>query len=143
MSEQEPGAGPYNIAQLAQLGGVTRRTVRYYVRRGLLQAPEGTGRGSHYGRKHLERLIYVRRLQEQGVSLAEIEQRLQPAPEPDQIQAPQSAAPVLLGEVWHKIRVADGVELHVQPSDKIDETTTHRIVDAIRHALLTRNTEEE
>ena len=46
----------YGIAELAALGGVTRRTVRYYVQQGLLPAPLGVGRGRHYGPEHLARL---------------------------------------------------------------------------------------
>lgn len=33
---------------MAELGGVSRRTVRYYVQEGLLSAPLGVGRGRHY-----------------------------------------------------------------------------------------------
>ena len=51
----------YGIEELAELGGVTRRTVRYYVQRGLLPTPLGTGRGPHYTPAHLERLIHIRR----------------------------------------------------------------------------------
>ena len=39
--------GRYNIDELADLGGVSRRTVRYYVQEGLLPAPLGVGRGRH------------------------------------------------------------------------------------------------
>ena len=66
----------YGIKELAELGGVTRRTVRYYVQRGLLPTPLGTGRGPHYTPAHLERLIHIRQLQESGVPLAEIAARL-------------------------------------------------------------------
>ena len=34
----------YGIAELAEAGGVTRRTVRYYVREELLPAPLGVGK---------------------------------------------------------------------------------------------------
>src|SRR5215470_17384123 len=71
----------YGIAELAQLGGVTRRTVRYYVQRGLLPTPLGTGRGPHYTLAHLERLIHIRQMQETGVPLAEIAARLDGVPQ--------------------------------------------------------------
>src|SRR5919199_3203016 len=71
----------YGIKELAELGGVTRRTVRYYVQRGLLPAPLGTGRGPHYTPAHLERLIHIRKLQEAGVPLAEIAARLDGVPQ--------------------------------------------------------------
>src|SRR5262244_4041996 len=71
----------YGIEELAELGGVTRRTVRYYVQRGLLPTPLGTGRGPHYTPAHLERLIQIRKLQETGVPLAEITARLDGVPQ--------------------------------------------------------------
>ena len=59
----------YGIDDLARLGGVSRRTVRYYVQEGLLPAPRGLGRGRHYGPEHLERLLRVKSLQQQGLTL--------------------------------------------------------------------------
>ena len=65
--------GPrYAIGDLAELGGVSRRTVRYYVQENLLPAPLGVGRGNHYGPAHLDRLLQVKALQEAGRSLEEI-----------------------------------------------------------------------
>ena len=72
MGEQEVNADAhdrredtsYSIGELAALGGVSRRTVRYYVQRGLLQAPTGLGRGRHYTQRHLDTLIRIRKLQE-------------------------------------------------------------------------------
>src|SRR5215813_15543513 len=71
----------YGIAELAERGGVTRRTVRYYVQRGLLPTPLGTGRGPHYTPAHLQRLIHIRQLQETGVPLAEVAARLDGVPQ--------------------------------------------------------------
>ena len=81
MSEHNQDERCYGITELAELGGVTRRTVRYYVQRGLLPTPLGTGRGPHYTPAHLERLIHIRKLQEAGVPLAEIAARLNGAPQ--------------------------------------------------------------
>ena len=60
------------IEELAGLGGVTRRTVRYYVQEGLLPAPRGVGRGRHYGPEHLDRLLAVKAMQERGESLVSL-----------------------------------------------------------------------
>src|SRR5437660_10607797 len=81
MSENNQDERCYGIAELAERGGVTRRTVRYYVQRGLLPTPLGTGRGPHYTSAHLERLIHIRKLQEAGVPLAEITARLDGVPQ--------------------------------------------------------------
>ena len=56
----------YGIDELADLVGVKRRTVRFYVQRGLLPPPFGVGRGKHYGPEHLARLRAVKALQSGG-----------------------------------------------------------------------------
>jgi DNA-binding transcriptional MerR regulator len=66
----------YAIGDLADLGGVSRRTVRYYVQEGLLPAPFGVGRGNHYGPEHLDQLLRVKALQEAGRTLDEIRRAL-------------------------------------------------------------------
>src|SRR5207244_8364421 len=88
MSENNRDERFYGIAELAERGGVTRRTVRYYVQRGLLPTPLGTGRGPHYTQAHLERLIHIRQLQETGVPLAEIIAQLDGVPQPP-VSAPE------------------------------------------------------
>jgi DNA-binding transcriptional MerR regulator len=53
------------------------RTLRYYTTLGLLDRPaEMRGRTALYGRKHLLQIVAVKRLQTQGLSLAEIQQQL-------------------------------------------------------------------
>ena len=61
------------IDELAERGGVTRRTVRYYVSSGLLPAP---GSGAAYGQEHLDALTAIKRLQSEGLSLRAIGERL-------------------------------------------------------------------
>lgn len=38
----------YRIGELAEKAGVTKRTIHYYMGRGLLPAPQGTGLGTTY-----------------------------------------------------------------------------------------------
>lgn len=53
------------------------RTIRYYTTLGLLDRPvQMFGRTALYGRKHLLQLVAIKRLQSQGLSLQEIQQRL-------------------------------------------------------------------
>ena len=116
----------YGIAELAELGGVSRRTVRYYVQEGLLPAPLGVGRGRHYGPAHLAQLLRVKALQEEGRSLTEIRAILagnrNGSGEPRLPTAP-SRSP------WTRLTLAPGVELHVAggvripPPGKLAELT--------------------
>ena len=104
----------YGIDELANLVGVSRRTVRFYVQQGLLQAPLGVGRGKHYGPEHLARLRAVKALQVQGLSLDEV--RLKVAGERDSAEVSALAAmPVseVSGSRWTRLEIAPGVELHL------------------------------
>jgi hypothetical protein len=62
----------YSIGELAEITGVSRRTVHFYVQRRLVDPPLGRGRGRHYDHRHVEQIRRVRELQRLGVSLAEI-----------------------------------------------------------------------
>ncbi len=66
----------YNIQTLANKTGLTRRTVRYYVQRGLLPKPEGGGRGHYYTDEHLKRIEIIKHWQAQGVPLEKMRQLL-------------------------------------------------------------------
>lgn len=121
----------YGIAELAALGGVSRRTVRYYVQRGLLPAPSGTGRGKHYGEEHLERLIQVRRWQEEGKSLGDIE-----AGEAEPSTATCVAvADAVVSQLWVRYGVAEGVELMMRSDAGIGPAKLDRIAQAVRKVL--------
>lgn len=66
----------YTLAELADLTGVTPRTVRYYVSQGLLAVDVTPGPGPKYTDAHLARLRLIKRLQREHLPLAEIRMRL-------------------------------------------------------------------
>ncbi len=77
------------------------RMIRYYTARGLLPRPGTRGRALTYGRTHLLRLVAIKRLQGQGLSLDEIAQRLEAMPqaELESLAAiPAGAMPADLGD---------------------------------------------
>src|SRR5438093_7665486 len=147
MSENNQDERCYGIAELAERGGVTRRTVRYYVQRGLLPTPLGTGRGPHYTPAHLERLIHIRQLQESGVPLGEIAARLNGTPQtpvsapgapPEQSTSLRAPSPHVLpeGGTWMRFVLADGVELHVRSGAMhIQPSLLARLVEAAQQTL--------
>ena len=71
------------IDDLCAETGFTRRTIRYYLQRGLIPPPEGGGRRRIYRRDHLLRLLLVRALQERRYPLEEIRARLADLKLPD------------------------------------------------------------
>lgn len=82
----------YSIDELADLAGVTVRTVRYYVSQGLLSVDVTPGPGPKYDDGHLARLRLVRRLQRDHLPLAEIRRRLDDLPD-DEIERLVEAEP--------------------------------------------------
>jgi MerR family transcriptional regulator, copper efflux regulator len=65
------------IGEFARKAGVNVQTVRYYERRGLLPEPERRESGyREYTHTCLERLQFIRRSQELGFTLSEIEELL-------------------------------------------------------------------
>lgn len=124
----------YKLDELAAKAGVSTRTVRYYVQRGLLPAPAFKGKDSAYGREQLARLHAIKRLQERywpldGIqdelarrTLAEIEALATgpvpappgaaPPPPSPQIPAPPSRAPPA-SHAYERIELAPGLELHL------------------------------
>lgn len=53
-----------------------RRTIRYYGTLGLVDRPELSGRTALYGPRHLRQLVAIKRLQGEGLSLEDVQQRL-------------------------------------------------------------------
>ena len=70
------GYTEYRIGELAEAAGVSRRTIHYYVGRGLLPAPDGAGLGTTYSDEHLHRLLLIKKLQEEYLPLEQIKLRL-------------------------------------------------------------------
>lgn len=102
----------YTLDQLAELAGVNRRTVRYYIQLGLVERPIGETRAAHYTWKHLKQLLEVRGYTEQGFSLeriGELMRREESPPAAAQLARPGSIT------VQSHIHLADGVELIVEP----------------------------
>lgn len=67
----------YDLNELCARAGVTTRTVRYYIQRGLLPAPAAQGPATRYGQGHLDRLLLIRHLQREHQPLAEIRTQLE------------------------------------------------------------------
>lgn len=100
-----------SIDQVASLTGLTARTVRYYIQQGLVSRPEGAKRGAYYERRHVEQLLLIRRWTDAGLSLDRVRELLAGAPE----DPPRRPVPPGSVEVWSRVTVADGLEVHLEP----------------------------
>jgi DNA-binding transcriptional MerR regulator len=114
----------YSVGELAELGGVTRRTVRYYVQEGLIPVPHGLGRGAHYDANHLEQLLRIKAMQESGMTLEAIRGEISREDRPT-LGTP--ALPLVSRSRWTRIELMPGVELQlsgrcrVPPPRKLQE----------------------
>jgi DNA-binding transcriptional MerR regulator len=74
MNPVDPSA--LTLEELAELSRETPRTIRYYVEKGLLASP-GLGRSVRYGPELVDRLRLIQVLQQLGLPLARIRERLE------------------------------------------------------------------
>jgi DNA-binding transcriptional MerR regulator len=137
----------WKLTELAEAAGVSPRTVRYYVQRGLLPAPPFKGPDTVYGEDHLIRLKAIRVLQARFLPLDAIQVELlrlgpdelkalaesdptavtsstsapaAPAlPEPVKAEAPPSPSSPVTS--WRRWELAPGLEL--QLADTADAKT--------------------
>jgi DNA-binding transcriptional MerR regulator len=89
-----------------------RRTVRYCIQQGLVDRPDGAGRGASYGTRHLAQLLEIRKWQQAGLSLERI--RGLRADGSEARIPPRRREPGTV-KVWSHIVLGEGLELNVEP----------------------------
>ena len=102
----------HSIDDLCRLTGLTRRTVRFYVQKGLLDRPEGEKRGAWYTPHHVEQLLLIRKWTGAGLSLDAIGDLL--AGKNSNLPPVKPLLPGTV-EVRSHLVVADGIEVVVSP----------------------------
>ena len=113
MSRKESEVESYTLETLCTLVELPRRTVRYYMQIGLVDRPEGETRAARYFQRHLEQLLLVKKWTQAGLSLERIREVLAAERHPEPPVRPRRPGSV---EVWSHLVIADGVELHVEPT---------------------------
>lgn len=120
-----------SLQQLSERTGIAERTIRYYIQRGLLPAPEGLKRGAHYSESHAADLLRIRHWQESGLSLEAIGDLLQARQE-----APLAPARPGAVEVRSHLTVAEGVELVVAPDRcRLTQVQLRQLFHRVEEAL--------
>lgn len=102
----------YSIGEVAEMTGIPRRTIRFYVQQGLLAPPCGAGRGHFYTDEHIKRLAEIRTLQEGGLALRDIAARLSEGKGETAVR--DAAVPLMAAEPWMRFLMAPGCEIHLQ-----------------------------
>lgn len=95
----------WTLAELAEETGLSPRTIRYYIARGLLDGPVVAGRRATYTAAQLERLRSIKELQARGKTLAEIGHKLHGAVGREELPSPVA---------WQSYALADDVVVWVR-----------------------------
>ena len=72
MSNDVQPAEQYSLAELADVSGVSERTIRYYQNERLLSKPSKRGRDAVYSEQHRDRLAVITELRDRGLTLQNI-----------------------------------------------------------------------
>jgi len=132
----------YRIGELSEKTGVTKRTVHYYVGKGLIPPPEGSGVNSAYNDGHLKRILLVKKLQDRYLPLErireimaslsdnEVEAQLNSVSESTEsaksisqvMESPwtEIQSETAFGKEYVRVDLGQGLELHC-PADSQDE----------------------
>lgn len=94
------------IGELSAATGLSRDTLRFYEKRGLLRARRGANGYRDYPVQAVDWLCYLRTAQALGFTLAEIETGLPLLAAPD-MEAPDMAAPPLRDALLRKLAEID------------------------------------
>lgn len=104
----------YKVSELAEKAGVTKRTIHYYISKGLLLPPIGSGVNSVYNDDHLERILLIKKMQAEFMPLNKIREYILENPKekvtPKQVKAKVTKAPNQ--EIYIKENICDIFEMH-------------------------------
>jgi len=111
-------AKKFTIDEVCALVEMNKRKVRFYIQKGLVDRPEGIGKGAFYTHTHLEQLLAIRKWKAAGLTLDRIQEIFDS--EKGAFQSEKPLPPPILKkqgsvEVWSHLHIDDGVELHIEP----------------------------
>ena len=118
ISAMKNGNKKFTIDEICALVEMNKRRVRYYIQKGLVDRPEGVGKGAFYSHTHLEQLLAIRKWKTAGLSLERIQDILageQGGGAGVQLLPPSLPKKQGAVEVWSHMHVRDGIELHIEP----------------------------
>lgn len=122
------------LRELADLVGLSIRTVRYYIQVGLIDRPEGGGRGAHYTKRHLEQLIEIRKWQQAGLSLKRIRELLKMDKTETLVPPPRPQEKGSI-EIRSHVMIDRGIELTIDPArSNLTPEKVRQLVDSVVEA---------
>lgn len=100
----------FTLDQLSALTDLSLRTIRYYIQLGLVDRHEGDRKHARYTQKHLDQVLQVRAMADQGTPLERIKQLIHGITIPP--LPPKGPGDI---SVISKVFIAPGIELHLEP----------------------------
>jgi DNA-binding transcriptional MerR regulator len=127
----------YIISEVAKLTDCSARTVRYYVQRGLIPPPKGSGRNSFYTDLHIKLIKIIKQLQSEYLPLHKIKEKLQDEKFISKFsiidkKPKQSIKKIITRSPYVKVNITDEIELHYQ--EYLPGTTKAKIEKIIKFA---------
>ncbi|WP_107837984.1 MerR family transcriptional regulator [Metasolibacillus meyeri] len=74
------------IGELAEMTGITKRTIDYYTNLGLLKAQRSSSNYRYYNQEAIEKLDFIEKKKKEGLSLEQIKDLIEPKMEEIDIQ---------------------------------------------------------
>ena len=144
----------FSIQDLEKRTDLSRRSIRYYVERGLIDHPHGKGRGAYYTQEHLERLLMIKDMTDRGMTFAAVKYSLEKLSDSisDGTPGEESSVGVYSPSVgfhvrhteqdeegsgaglWTRYHVSEGLELHIRPGNLTPEEL-HEAEDKLKEIL--------
>ena len=111
----------YKISELADKAGVTKRTIHYYISKGLLLPPEGSGVNSLYNDEHLERILLIKKLQAEYMPLNKIREYLieNPTEKVQKDDKKTKTVKVKEQEIYIRENICDIFEIHYSEENSV------------------------
>jgi DNA-binding transcriptional MerR regulator len=124
----------YKISELAEVAGVTVRTIRYYVSKGLLTPPVEDGMYSLYSEINLKELKLIKAYQEQYLPLDVIREKLLKGEMDVDVDSNIDNQKSDREFLYRKVQVAPGIELSVR-EDVLDQRKVETLVNYIKKII--------
>jgi DNA-binding transcriptional MerR regulator len=128
MTGKEPDknkAKKYTIEDLSNLTGFSRRTIRFYVQKNIIEPPSGRGKGGFYYDSHLSNLLEIRLLQEQKLNLRSIKNILRGTG-----QKLKEDSEKYVRDLRVRYEIVPGLEINI--SRDLEEKKNKKILETIR-----------
>ena len=105
----------YKISELAEKADVTKRTIHYYISKGLLQPSSGSGVNSIYTEEHLNRILLIKKLQSNYMPLDKIRDYIFNNPNEKILEEPISKKGKISKDksnIYYRENIMDIFEIH-------------------------------